>query len=170
MTRQQLSLLALLLGGIALLQWFVVPPPAPVRATRLAEEAWKLPLPDEFDVKGALATLDSSSLWGKLADIAPVVLANAPEWRFLGAVARGAERQVIIKIDKQPEQRLVPGDTLPDGSEILSIEIDRICILINGQKRSLAIYPQGSLSGTMAKWAAEKPARLDSGPRPRKRN
>lgn len=170
MTRQHLWILALIMGGISLLQWFVVPPPAPVRTARLPEEIWKLPQALEFDVKEALVMLGSSSLWGKLADMAApdASLNNTPEWRFLGAIARGKERQVIIKIDGQPEQRLVPGDTLPGGSEILGIENDRLCLLVNGQKRSLTIYPQGPLSGSMSKQAEEMPARLESGSRTQK--
>ncbi len=168
MTLRHFFTLALMIVGIATLQWLTVPPPSAARPARLAEDPWKIPGRPEFDAKQALATLNSASLWGKLADTALAVPLNAPEWRFLGAMARGQERSVIIKIDNQPERTLVPGDTLPGGSKILSIENDRLCLLINGQKRSLAIFPQGPLSGKMSKLAAE-PAAWAEGARPGKR-
>jgi hypothetical protein len=150
MTLRNFFILALLIGGIAYLQWLMVSPPTPARPARLAEEPWKIPDQLEFDANESLAILDSASLWGKLADTALATPLNDPEWRFLGAMARGQERYVIIKIENQPEQKLVPGDTLPGGSKILSIENDRLCLLVNKQKRSLAIYPQGPLSGKMS--------------------
>lgn len=142
-------MLILLIGAVALLQWVLVPPPAPIRAVRLADDPWKIQQPFEFDVKEALATLKNASLWGKLAEIAPAAPPSDPKWQFLGAIARGQERQVIVAIDNQPEQRLVPGDILPDGSQILGIESDYLCLLVDGQKRSRAIYPQGRLGGIM---------------------
>ena len=160
MTLRHFFTLVLLIVGIATLQWLTVPPPPAPRPARLAEEPWKIPGRPKFDAKQALATLNSASLWSKL-DAALVEPLNAPEWRFLGAMARGQERSVIIKIDKQPERKLVPGDTLPDGSKILSIENDRLCLLIDGQKRSLAIFPQGPLSGKMSKLAEGPAARAE---------
>lgn len=150
MTLRHFFILALTIAGIAYLQWLMVPPPAAAKSARLAEEAWNLPSQPAFDAKEALAALNSASLWGKLADSALAAPLNDPEWRFLGALARGQERYVIMKIENQPEQKLIPGDTLPGGSKILSIENDRLCLLVNGQKRSLAIYPQGPLSGKMS--------------------
>lgn len=150
MSRRHLLILALLLGVVALVQWTLVSPPAPIRSSRLPDEAWKIQQQPEFDVKAALATLKGASLWGKLADIAPAAQQPSdPKWQFLGAITRGQERQVIVAIENQPEQRLVPGDTLPDGSQILSVENDYLCLLIDGQKRSRAIYPQGRLGGVM---------------------
>ncbi len=170
MTRHHLLILTLTIVGISFLQWFISPSPIPIRPARLGEEPWKLPEQIEFDVKASLATLNSASLWGKLAEIAPNAPLNEPEWRFLGALVHGKERQVIIQIEGQPEQRLVPGDTLPGGSEILDIESDRLCLLIDGKRRSLAIYPHGALSGSMPMREAEAAARGESAKRVRKRN
>jgi hypothetical protein len=149
MIRHPLFILALSIIGISGLQWIIIPMPTPAHLTRLAEEPWKIPNPPNVDVKESLATLNSASLWGKQADIALAASLSDPAWRFLGVIVRGKERHVILKIDGQPEQTLAPGDTLPGGSQILSIESDRLCLLINGQKRSLAIYSPGPLSGIM---------------------
>ena len=168
MTRRHLFTLALMIAGITSLQWLIIPSPIPIRPARLAEEPWKLPEQREFDVKASLATLNSASLWGKMAEIAQNAPLNEPPWRFLGALVRGKESQVIIKIEGQPEQRLVPGDTLPGGSQILSIESDRLCLLIEGNKRSLAIYPQGALGGSMP--IREEPVRLGVAKRAKREN
>ena len=158
MIRHPLFILALSMIGISGLQWTVIPMPTPTPPTRLAEETWKIPNPlISVDVKESLAMLSSASLWGKQADVALAAPLSDPEWRFLAAIVRGQERHVIIKIDDQPEQTLAIGDTLPGGSQILSIESDRLCLLINGQKRSLAIYSPGPLSGIMPQREEDTP-------------
>ena len=158
MTPRRFFILALLMVGIATVEWLLVPTPAAVGSARLPEEPWKIPVQPAFNAKDALVTLNSANLWGKLADIAPPSDIE-PAWRFIGAMARGLERQVIIQRDGLPEQILVPGDSLPGGSKILSIENDRLCLLINGQKRSLYIYPQGHLSGKMSHLEEAAPSR-----------
>lgn len=169
MTKRHFLILALVMGGIAFLQWLIIPHPAAIRPANLAEEPWRIQSQTGFDAKQALATLNAASLWGKLPDIAPDAPLNAPEWRFLGAMVRGADRHVIIKIEDQPEQRLVPGDTLPGGSQILSIESDRLCLLMDGRKRSLAIYPDGPLGGIMPR-QEEAPARSGGAKRAKRQN
>lgn len=148
MSLRRFLLLALILVAVAIAAWLVIPPPISVQPARLVEEPWKMPMQFAPKTNEALATLNDASLWGKLADI-PRVSDVEPEWRFIGAMARGKERHVIIKKDNQLEQVLVPGDILPGGSKILGIENDRLCLLINGQKRSLYIYAQGPLGGKM---------------------
>jgi hypothetical protein len=170
MTKPNFFILILTIIGISGLQWFIVPSPDPVSPVRLAEDPWKIPDNPEFNAKESLATLTNASLWGKLADTALAAPLNDPEWRFLGALSRGQESQVIIQIDGQPEQRLVPGDSLPGGSQILSIDNDRLCLLVNGQKRSLAIYSQGPLSGIMPQREREESTQGKTIKRAQKRN
>ena len=158
MTVRRFFVFALIVGGMAALAWLVVPAPVVVGPVLLAEGQWKVPVRPVINAKETIATLSSASLWGKLADVAQPS-DSEPEWRFIGAMVRGEERYVIIKKDNLPEQTLVVGDTLPGGSKILSVESDRLCLLINGQKRNLFIYPQGRLSGKMAYAAEEAPMR-----------
>jgi len=93
-------------------------------------------------VQQSLAVLTGASLWGKLPETGAETSLNDPEWRFVGAVARGQERYVLVKIDHQPVMKLTQGDALPGGSKIISIENDRLCLMVNGKKRRLNIYPQ----------------------------
>ena len=155
MNLRRFYILALVLSGFAVVVWLVVPTPKEVRSLSVAQESWKLPTQPVFNTKDILATLNSAGLWGKLAEIVQPSDIE-PEWRFIGAMGRGQERQVIIKKTNQPEQILVPGDSLPGGSKILSIDNDRICLLINGQKRSLYIYPHGRLSEKMSSQVEEE--------------
>ena len=149
MSYRRIFTAVLLLAAIAVIEWLMVPTPAAIKPGSIPDVPWKIPTLAAGNSKDALGTLTSINLWGKLADnVQPDE--GDPEWRFLGAMIRGNERHVVIKKENQPEQTLVPGDILPGGSKIVSIESDRLCLLINGTKRSLYIYPQGRLSGKMA--------------------
>ena len=148
MTLRRFMTYFLAIAVIAGLEWLLIPGPTALKSATLPDAPWKIPVQPASGSKDALVTLTNINLWGKLADTVQAS-ENEPEWHFLGTMIRGNERHVIIKKDNQPEQTLVPGDSLPGGSKILSIENDRLCLLINGQKRSLYIYPEGRLSGKM---------------------
>lgn len=152
-----------MVSAVTVLEWLTVPLPAPTRPASLPEEPWKMPEQIEFNAKESLVVLNNVSLWGKLADAALVAVPGEPKWNFLGVITRGDERLVILNVENQPEQRLSKGDILPDGSQILHIENDTLCLLHNGQKRNLSIYPQGRLSGTMsASNTADAPVCLET--------
>ncbi len=101
--------------------------------------SWLLPTLPAAQTAKAMEILGKKSLWGKLPEAEAAKPLNDPEWRFLGFVTSGPERFLLIKVDGQPEQRLNINDKLPGGSKILAIENDRICLLVNGKKRSLGI-------------------------------
>ena len=151
LTRHQHYLATLTVAGIAIAVWFLVPNPAPIRPTQALNVPWKIQVPTRSNSTQLMAALSSANLWGKLADFSQPSEIE-PEWRFIGAMSRGRESHVIIKKDNLTEQVLVVGDSLPGGSKILSIDGDRLCLLINGQKRSLFIYSQGPLSGKMSQF------------------
>jgi len=142
MSLRAIFFLALTICAIAFGQWLQIPLPEPLKPVRLSEEPWQLVPMRKASVQQSLAVLAGSSLWGKLPETGAGTSLNDPEWRFVGAVARGKERYVLVKIDNQPDMRLAPGDSLPGGSKIISIENDRLCLMVNGKKRSLNIYPQ----------------------------
>ena len=149
MSPRQILGLVTLIAGVAYIEWLMVPPPIAARPAALVDEPWELAGQPRYDTAQALATLNKASLWGKLADNAVPRVVDAG-WRFVGTMARARERYVIVKVGDQAEQKLAPGDKLPDGTSILAIENDRICVMINNKKRSLAIYAQGLLSGEMS--------------------
>lgn len=136
------GMLVLVLIAVAFAEWLLVPSP-PLPGTQApAEEPWKLAQLPKAQPKSAVEVLNRVSLWGKL----PEPEAQKPlEWRFLGVVAHGKERYVLIKIEGQPEQQLKVGDTLPGGSRILKIEDDALGLLTNGRKHSVGIHQKEPL-------------------------
>ena len=148
MSSRGIIALAALVAAIAYIQWMIVPAPTGGRAIPPADDRWEIASAQPPAAAQAVEMLNKSSLWGKAAEAPPVAVADS-NWRFLGAMARGRERYVIVQVGNQPERRLAPGDKLPDGTPIVDIGHDRICVLVNNKKRSLAIYPQGPLSGKM---------------------
>lgn len=123
-------------------EWLYAPAPTAPEPLPQAGEPWQLPQAPKAQREKAIEILNKTSLWGKLPDAAAARSLNDPEWRFLGVVKNGPERFVMIQIEGQPEKRLTVNDNLPGGSKILKIEDDALCLLVNGKKRSLAIYKQ----------------------------
>lgn len=123
--------------------WWLAPSPPMPRAVPKVAAPWALPNVSKAQPEKAMATLNKTSLWGKLPEAAASRPLNDPEWRFLGIAANGSEHFVLIKVEGQPEQRLTINDKLPGGGKILQVENDTLCILINGKKRSLKIYKTG---------------------------
>lgn len=125
---------------LAALMWVATPTPAPPSVSAVAADNWKLPDLAKDETTKHLSAIATRNLWGDaLAPPAPI---SKPEWRFVGVVNNGHERSLLISIDNKPAEMLQAGGKLPGGSEILKINEDRICILINGQKRILPIYRQ----------------------------
>lgn len=123
----------------AIVAWVIAASPSSSAVQRKADETWQLPQIQKTQSAKAIDILGRKSLWGRLPEVEAAKPLNDPEWRFMGFVAIGQERFLIIKIEGQPEQRLTVNDKLPGGSKILAIENDRVCLLVNGKKRSLGV-------------------------------
>lgn len=141
-TRGWLVFIGLLIA-IGSAEWRFSPVPATPKSSRMSAEPWVLPEVPKAQPEKAMAILGKTNLWGKLPEATAAQSLNDPDWRFIGIATNGAERFVIIQIEGQPEQRLTINDKLPGGSKILKIEGDKICLLINGKKRSIGIYKTG---------------------------
>lgn len=134
--------LALLTAAIAV-EWLLVPAPT-VSSRSPGRESWKLPEPlPPHQAERAMEVLASTTPWGRLAGLPDRPPLNPPNWRILGIATRGSERAVLIRIDQQPDRQLGIGDALPGGSTILEIHEDFLCLLVEGKKRMLPLYPQG---------------------------
>ena len=131
--------LPLVVGWIA---WGVGPDLPEAKVTRFSEESWtlaKLPAPD---LKKAYDYLSTSSLWGKVEVARKDEPKIDPAWRFLAVMVNGSEKYVVIDVDKEPNRQLRIGDQLPGGAKIHEISQGSVCVIVNGKKRSLPIYPQ----------------------------
>ena len=125
----------LVAAGIA---WYFAPQPEPGSSLILMEDPLQLPSEKSPDPKSAAQVIAQKRLWGEAG--AATGPQQDPEWHFVGVAASGKDRYVMLKMAGKPVQTLKVGDTLPGGSEILGIGEDRLCILINGQKRALEVY------------------------------
>lgn len=131
------------LAILAVLVWLVAPSPPEVGSEAVAPEAWKVPTPVALTPAPAAEGLVDAGLWGTLQSAGSAAEEREPSWRILGVVRSGARRFVLVKIDGQPERQLGVRDKLPGGSEILGIEDDSLCLLVNGTRRRLSVYPLG---------------------------
>ena len=133
-----------LVAIITVLIVLLAPSPPPPGVSRPRATEWRLPeRHKDYPVKSALI-VTARNLWGIIAGSPGSVLSkgplNPPEWRFAGADINGTEQNVLISIAGNPVQFLKEGDQLPGGATILKIHEDRLCILLNGKKRTLAIF------------------------------
>lgn len=115
--------------------------PAP-KAARFAEEPWVLGHLPAPDLKKAYDYLSTASIWGKVEVVKKDEPLTDPAWRFLAVMANGSEKYVVIDVEKQPNRQLKVGDTLPGGAKIHEISQGSVCVIVNGKKRNLPIYPQ----------------------------
>ena len=121
------------------LSWWLAPGPRQPVPARGHDEAWILPAARSNDTTKPLAAIVAANLWGAAVPATGGTALIDPEWRFLGVTVNGRERFVLIKIEGQSVQTLKEGDQLPGGAKIITIEVDHLCLVINGKKRKLDI-------------------------------
>jgi hypothetical protein len=132
----------LMLLFAAVVFWFMVPEPVAPKFLITGNDTWALPQLPKRDSDPLVKAIMDANLWGVVvaAKQGPVAPLNLPEWRFVGVFSDRNEPHVMISIDKGAAVSLKVGEELPGGAKILQIHDDRICVLINGQKRTLGIY------------------------------
>jgi hypothetical protein len=131
----------LALLAAALIIWLRVPNPRAPNFLTTGSDTWSLPQLPKREPDPLIKTITDANLWGVVAVAAgPAAPLNSPEWRFVGVFNDGKESQVMVSIDKKPAVALKAGDQLPGGARILKITSDQICVMVNGQKRTLGIY------------------------------
>jgi hypothetical protein len=133
--------IALLLLVSAAVSWPFVNVPSVGKAGERRQE-WELAAVKRADPAKSLEVLAKVSPWGKLPEAAESQAPERNDWRISAIYTRGAERVVVVKVGTRPEQRLKVGEALPEGSTILQISDDSLCVLVNGVKRKLPIHPR----------------------------
>lgn len=130
--------------AVAVIAWFAAPGPPAVNTGAREPERWQLPQPAKGPSPQMVDALAKAPLWGNLPAGTGSAEAIDPAWRFIGIGRRGDDKFVLIKVAGQPERRLAINDELPGGSRIVEISDDSLCILINGNRRKLAIHGTGA--------------------------
>jgi hypothetical protein len=135
---------ALLAGGCiavaAIAGWFR-PTTLATNAIGAHDAAWRLP---------TAASLERSSAAQFAATRGVSWVGSGPagagtpssEWTLLGLVGRPDDRAVLVKAGKDPLiKRVGAGDTLPDGSRLVSVGTNGILIDRDGCRMRRPLYP-----------------------------
>lgn len=127
--------------GIAAVQiGYNLPDPSASSPVVKAAESWQLPAIKTADQGKLAETVAARNLWGTVVAVLPPAAPREPNWRIMGGVKIGAERQVVLSVENQPIRMLKVGDKLPGGSQIVEISDDSVCVLVNGKRRMLSIH------------------------------
>lgn len=125
--------------------------PALVEPPRMVKQAapWSLPEMRKAEIESPLLYVREHMPWGSPPPppgltIAPdpPVPATKPNWRILAAVSAGEDSYVAVQIGKLPSTEIKIGQFLPDGSQVMRIDSDRLYLNIKGKKRILRLYPE----------------------------
>jgi hypothetical protein len=122
--------------------WATGPDLPAAKVTRSSEDQWVLARSPVPDLKKASEYHSTASIWGKVDVVKKDEPVVDPAWRFLAVMVSGSEKYVVIAVDKQPNRQLKVGDQLPGGAKIHEIRQGSVCVIVNGKKRLLPIYPQ----------------------------
>ncbi|MGN6111803.1 MAG: hypothetical protein ACTHOC_02125 [Luteimonas sp.] len=137
-------LLAIAVGGVA--GWFR-PFQAPVGATGGGAGAWSLPATAQLERSSAAQYAAIRAVPWVGTGTGPVG-ATTSEWTLLGLVGRPDDRAVLVQAGKDPLiKRLGAGDTLPDGSRLISVGSDGIVVDRNGCRVRRPLYAAAQESG-----------------------
>lgn len=147
MTRQMTVVLASGAAIVALagvLGWF-----RPTTTTNMASPtrgtAWHLP--DAARLERSSAALSTAAAGVAWAGQGGPATGQDVRWELLGLVGRLDDRAVLVKVGTDPLiKRVRSGDTLPDGSKLVSVGSDGIVIDREGcrSRRPLYATVQGS--------------------------
>jgi hypothetical protein len=146
--KRRLAAVAAVIGVLAIGGWRIFSAAVPSEAAGAIGDAWDLPGRNDIAGDKLLEGLLSVDPWGlgsgvykrAAAGVVGEPAAAAPRrWSIKGMLQEGSSRFVLVSIDDKPAEPLGVGQTLPSGEKILQIEPDRLCILINGTRRSLEI-------------------------------
>lgn len=129
-----------LLLAVGFAAWVLAPSPSNVKLVQPRSESWQLPEGVHTNSAKAIAILSGvgNNLWGKLPEVEQQKPLTPPDWRIIASVSQGESAFVIIKFDDtQLEQKIKVGEELPGGNKIIGIGLGKVCVLLNGKKRSL---------------------------------
>lgn len=141
--RRRWAVFGVLLLLAAFIEWQLVEVPEMQKAFARAEEVWKLPQPVRPLPAKSLEVLAKTRPWGRGQTSGAQAAAGSPAWRIAGIAARGGERILLVRIDKQPVMQLKVGDSLPNGARIAAIGDDFVSIAEGETVRRLEIYSRG---------------------------
>lgn len=128
--------------SVAWVAWETGPDLPLAKLMRFPDEQWSLAQAPSPDLKKVYEYLSVASIWGNVEVVKKEDEERDPAWRFLAILNNGTEKIVVLDVEKQPNRQLKVGDKLPGGAKIHAIRHDSLCVIVNGKKRLLPIFPQ----------------------------
>jgi len=139
-TRRDLWIAGACVAVAALAGWFR-PTPLSTNAVGAREPAWRLPSPQALE-RSSAAMFAAARRAAWVGSSAAAAGAPTEDWTLLGLVGRPDDRAVLVRAGKDPLiKRVGPGDTLPDGSRLVSVGTDAIVVDRDGCRQRRPLYP-----------------------------
>ena len=134
---------AVILAGAIV--WSVPVPeidPASLKVVR-ADEGWRVTrLNIANRAPDNLAELTRSNLWGGQFQADVEVDERAKRWRVAGVAGQARDRVVLVQFGDDRILPLKAGEKFPDGTLIMDIKDNGVCVNIEGKKRLLPLAEQ----------------------------
>ncbi|AMS31631.1 MAG: hypothetical protein ACK45Y_08370 [Betaproteobacteria bacterium] len=119
------------------------PQPSTMRSVG-ADSGWALPsvAPMPANYAGTVRDLAQSKLWGGQVDVAAGANDLVSRWRIAGVTGQRNERYVIIQFGDDRIQQLKAKDQFPDGTVIVEVRENGVCVMLQGKRRLLPLDGQ----------------------------
>jgi hypothetical protein len=123
----------------AIAGWFR-PTPLATNAIGPHDAAWQLPT--RADLERSSAAQFAATRGVSWVGSGPGAGTPSAEWTLLGLVGRANDRAVLVQAGNDPLiKRVGAGDTLPDGSRLVSVGTNGILIDRDGCRMRRPLYP-----------------------------
>jgi type IV pilus biogenesis protein PilP len=113
------------------------------RASAIADSGWSVPRLNTQDMQPFAATLSRSTLWGATAEQPGAGTDDrAKQWRLAAVAGVGRDRNAIIEFGDGRIASLKVGEKFPDGTPIVDIKNNGVCVRLSNGVRLLPLASQ----------------------------
>jgi hypothetical protein len=119
--------------------------PAPqvsTRARAAGDDSWLVPRLSTQDLQPFAATLAKSGLWGASAEQSSGEIDRASQWRLAAIVGQGRDRAAVVEFGDARVVAIKVGQKFPDGTPIVDIKENGVCVRMSNGKRFLPLASQ----------------------------
>jgi hypothetical protein len=121
---------------------FAPTPQITTRSAAIADEGWSVPRLQTQDFQPFATTLAKSALWGATAEQPGGGVDRASQWRLAAVAGVGRDRAAIVEFGDGRVLPLKVGEKLPDGTPIVDVKENGVCVLLPNGKRLLPLASQ----------------------------
>ena len=123
---------------------FAPTPTPPNQSAGPLGEGWMVPrlgVPDP-QTPQIVSGLARANLWGGQADNASSTDDRASQWRLAGVTGVVRERVVLVQFGDNRILPLKAGEKFPDGTPIVEVRENGVCVTLSGKRRFLPLGGQ----------------------------